>query len=481
MYHEHPLKIIKNAAKNIWLLVFPLLRGIRTFNLDFNAFYTWIKGTWFDILVILFIIGFGYFRWLFTWFRFEKNNVCLISGIFVNREINIPYKNISAVTAEHSFYLRPFKAARVSVDTCAGAFGTSDMSLLIRREDLKKLRRKLPEVHTEGKKTFEFKPKWFTIVFFSFVFSSSLSGIVYLSAFLFQSGRIMKELLETELVEFIKLANGVSAKLALKIPPAAIILGFLVIITWLFSFAANILRYAGFIMKKDKNILRIKMGILTKRIFHIVPNKINYVDLRQSLIMKLFITSTVNISCSGYGNQKNELPVLLPILTRQQANRALDLLDFKKYITGRKIKVSKLAFITYTGIPVVFILLIPVFAALLAWLFPTVYDIIIFISIMAEIPFVWLFIIKIIALYTSGITIEDDFCCIRYSRFYAFHTILADKDKLVKIQLIQNPFDKKLGRCRLDFYFNTEVPKNNKVKGIRIQDAKRILEKFEFS
>lgn len=123
MYHEHPLKIIKNAAKNIWLLVFPLLRGIRTFTLDFNAFYTWIKGAWFDILVILFILGFGYFRWLFTWFRFEKNNVCIISGIFVNKEIIIPYKNISAVTAEHSFFLRPFKAAKVSVDTCAGTFG----------------------------------------------------------------------------------------------------------------------------------------------------------------------------------------------------------------------------------------------------------------------------------------------------------------------------------------------------------------------
>ena len=234
-------------------------------------------------------------------------------------------------------------------------------------------------------------------------------------------------------------------------------------------------------MKKDKNILKIKMGTLTKRIYHIVPDKINYVDLRQSLIMKLFKTSTVNISCSGYGNQKNELPVLLPILTRQQANRALDLLDFKKYITKRKVKVSKLAFITYTGTPAVFILLIPVVAALLVWLFPTVYDIIIFISIMAEIPFVWLFIIKIVALYTSGITIEDNFCCIRYSRFYAFHTILADKDKLIKIQIVQNPFDKKLGRCRLDFYFNTEVPRNNKVKGVRIQDAKRILEKFEFS
>lgn len=480
MYHEHPLKILKNAAKNIWLLVFPLLRGIRTFTIDFNAFYTWIKGAWFDILVILFIIGFGYFRWLFTWFRFDKNSVSLISGIFVNREIIIPYKNISAVTAEHSFYLRPFKAARVSVDTCAGTFMTSDMSLLVRHEDLKKLRKKLPKIKIESRKTFEFKPKWFTIVFFSLVFSSSFSGIIYLSAFLFQSGRIVRDLIENELVDFVRLADSVSAKLAIKIPPVAIILGFVIIITWLFSFVANILRYTGFVMKKDKHILRIKMGALTKRVFHIIPGKINYVDMRQNLIMKLFKTTSVNISCSGYGTQKNELPVLLPVLTKKQANRALELLDFKKYIVERKIKVSKLAFITYTGIPISFILLIPIAAVLAVWLFPSVSDIVVFIAIMAEIPFVWFFVVKLVAMNTSGVTIEDNFCCIRYSRFYNFHTILADKDKLVKVQIIQNPFEKRLGRCRLDFYFNAEVPKNNKVKGVRIQDAKKIIEKFEF-
>ena len=82
MYHEHPLKILKNASKNIWLLIFPLLRGIRTIHLDFDVFYSWITGAWFDILVIALIIGFGYFRWIFTWFRFGENEVSLMTGIF---------------------------------------------------------------------------------------------------------------------------------------------------------------------------------------------------------------------------------------------------------------------------------------------------------------------------------------------------------------------------------------------------------------
>ncbi|MGN1480786.1 PH domain-containing protein, partial [Porcipelethomonas sp.] len=298
---------------------------------------------------------------------------------------------------------------------------------------------------------------------------------------LFQSGRIAKDLIENELDEFFRLANSLSARLALKIPPAAIILGFIAIATWLLSFIANMLRYSGFVMKKDRNQLKIKMGAVTRRMYHIIPDKINYVDMRQSLIMKIFHTSSVNISCSGYGNQKNELPVLLPILTWQQANRALDLLDFKKYITKRKVKADKKAVMAYAGIPLTFIILIAAASFLTSRFLPSIYDIVLFVAIMAEIPFVWLLVVKIAALFTSGITIENDFCCIRYSRFYAFHTILADKEKLVKVQIIQNPVDKKLGRCRMDFYFNAETPKSNKIKGIRIQDAKKIIEKFEFS
>ena len=28
-YHEHPIKILRYSAKNLWLLIFPLLRSLR--------------------------------------------------------------------------------------------------------------------------------------------------------------------------------------------------------------------------------------------------------------------------------------------------------------------------------------------------------------------------------------------------------------------------------------------------------------------
>lgn len=71
--------------------------------------------------------------------------------------------------------------------------------------------------------------------FFAFVFSSSISGVIYMSALFFQFGRISKDLLENELKNaFNQLTSEVSSKFALSIPPAAITLAIIIIITWLF-------------------------------------------------------------------------------------------------------------------------------------------------------------------------------------------------------------------------------------------------------
>ena len=66
MYHEHPLRILRYSAKNIWLLIFPLLRGLRTYHFSKEFFYAWIQGAWKDIFVIGVILLFGFIRWFFS-------------------------------------------------------------------------------------------------------------------------------------------------------------------------------------------------------------------------------------------------------------------------------------------------------------------------------------------------------------------------------------------------------------------------------
>lgn len=482
MFHEHPIKIIKYALKNIWLLIFPLLRGIRSMKLDIDAFYSWAKGTWFDILIIVLIIGFGYLRWLFTWFSFGENDIDLLTGIVVKKQTCIPYNNISAITAEQSFYLRPFKASRLKVDTCAGMFNTSDMSLLIRREDFKKLHKKIPEVHSDSKKTFVFKPKLSTIIFFSFVFSSSLSGAVYLAAIFFQSGRIAADLFENGFKDALnEITSEVSAKLAIKIPPVAIGISIVIIALWLFSFVSNVLRYTGFSMNSNERTLKVKMGYITRRHYHIVPDKVNYIDLRQNLLMKIFRVSSVNVSCSGYGHQRGELPVLLPILSRKQVEKALDIFSFGSFIKERDIKALKSATITYLWIPLVSGIAVPILTIFSRHIFSSFTQIVTFLGIMFEIPIIWLLVIKVAALFTSGASIENGVCCIRFCKGYAFHTVIAEREKLVKVHMWQTIFQKPLKRVNIAFYFNSETVKRNVLYGVNIDDARKFLKKMGIS
>lgn len=144
LYREHPINILKYAGKNIWLLVFPLLRGIRSIRLDVYAFYHWLQGAWFDLLVVLVILGIGYLRWHFIQFRAERNCFVYSSGILIRREVVIPYDNLSVITAEHPWWLRPLFAVRVQLDTRAGALKTMDISILVRRSDYRRIKQRLP-------------------------------------------------------------------------------------------------------------------------------------------------------------------------------------------------------------------------------------------------------------------------------------------------------------------------------------------------
>lgn len=478
MYHEHPLKILKYALKNIWLLIFPMLRGIRTAHLDLDVFVSWIEGAWFDILFIIIIVGYGFLRWARTWIRFGENETSYISGVFIRSEINIPYKNISVASEEEPFYLRPFKAAIIKADTRGGAFKKSDMSLLLKKNDLSELNKRISVLNKKGQKqkTIEIHPKLFTMIFFSFVFSSSLSGAAYISAFFFQIGRVSKDLVENEMKNALdQITNEVSSEFALGISPAAIALGIIIIATWLFSFISNIFRYAGFSMKKNSSSIKVSMGAVTKRNYHIIKDKINYIDMRQSMIMRFFKKTSLNISCSGYGSIKNELPVLFPILDKKQTDRALDILDFGKRIGRRDIAANRAAVMTFLGIPLLACIGIPFFSAALIRFFPSFSQFIIPFAIMAEIPSVWMAVVRIVSLLITGISFEENFICIRYSRLFSFHTVLADRKKIAKIQIIQNPIQKKMKRCRLDFYFSSETPKKNKLRGINIRDAEEVI------
>ncbi len=89
-------------------------------------------------------------------------------------------------------------------------------------------------------------------------------------------------------------------------------------------------------------------------------------------------------------------------------------------------------------------------------------------------------IVKLTSLFTSGISICDERIVVKYSRGFAFHTVIAEQSKLVKISAIQTPFQRIFHKCNLGFYFNGEQSQRHYVRAIKISDAEKIAKELNY-
>ena len=140
VYREHPIKILRYSAKNLWLLIFPLLRSLRFYPFSLQKLIDWGAGAWFDLLVALLILGIGTLRWHACTYYFDEVSIRSQSGILLRRGTEIPLERIASTVEEHPFYLRPLRAACLQISTAAGAVPEADMHLTLYLRDLHRLR-----------------------------------------------------------------------------------------------------------------------------------------------------------------------------------------------------------------------------------------------------------------------------------------------------------------------------------------------------
>ena len=474
--HQHPVKILKYSSKNLWLLLLPLARGLYATQLDVNKMYEWLKGSWFDILVVIFILATGYVRWYFSNFSIDKSGISSYSGVIVRATTYIPYKNISSVTAEYKFYLRPFRAVSVSINTNAGFFGSVDMSVLMSYDDWREAQKKLNFPASSENVKYIYKPRWFETVFFSLVFSNTISGVIYVVTFLLQTNNMVIKIIEKYFTDTV---NQVTAKYAKGIPPLIVGIVILIVAGWLLSFIINVLRYSGFIIRKDNNNLHIRTGVLTRRKHNIRLEKVNYVDLSQSLLTKLCSVVSLNVSCSGYGADKNEIPVFVPVMTRSQVQNTLKILlpDFSAFrSTDCESRPKPTTFFRYIWFGLVLSLIFPVAYFVISGLLKAeIKSFGLFLMIMAGIPCVMFLVAKITDFFTAGFTVSGNGLYLRYGSGFQFHNILASKEKLVRVRITQNPFQKISRTCDVTFNLCSESESGHKIRSLRYDDVIRIF------
>lgn len=469
---QHPAVIFRYSVKYIWLLIFPLLRGVRTLRFDWETFHTWLEGAWLDVPVLIVMFAFGFLKWRFTRFAVSDGFIRVDSGIFFHSRTELPYCNICAATMQKSLFLRPVSASWVYIDTNSGLLKTTDFSMLMRYSDAERLLEALKKNVSEPDYTY--KPRQLSMFLFSFVFSSTLSGAVFAATLFYQGARLTTDTLES----MKNTLSEVAHKVLPNISPATGIFSIIILGSWLLSFLRNVFRYSNFKIRRANGGISVETGILTISRYYVNPERINYADIQQNFLTKLFRLMSVRVSCSGYGTNRAEVPVFVPITSHKKVYRGLSELlpHYKKAkLTVRPRRLTIPRYISPT-----LLLSAAVYAAyyVLRQYLPGWIDVISFCHVMLQIPCAWHLIVSVTSFFTSGLGTEDGIVTIKCCEVFSFHTILVSRDKITKVLIRQNLFQKWNKTCDAVVYTNSEFTKSYRLKGLPISKTSVFFDKL---
>lgn len=481
MKRQHPIAILRYVSKNFWLLLIPLLRGLLALRFDF---YNWLSGAYLDILVVLAIFGAAFFHWWNVNFCIGKKRIYVRTGLFIRESMKIPYTSITAVSIKKSFAMRPLRAVTILLDTDSSSTVNKredpDVKLIIREKDVDKLLTYFKAESDEKKICYKSNRR--RMLFFSLAFSSALSGLIYFGTFLIQGGRLVGNELEERFLGAVNNVTRVAEKVIYGITPVTV--GIIIILGagWLYSFISNYLRHINFELEKSKNGIQIKSGFFSRWLYYINADKVNYADLRQNMLMKIFRVMSVNVSCSGYGKQKNEIPVFVPVTGKKNVAEVMEkfLPEFSSD-EGARYDVKPSYIMKFLGPPSVLIFAIILLFSAVVFFFPEWYSVALFAAAMGEIVAVHLLIVNLAAFLSNGVEICKGSIVVRYCKAFGFHNVIAPLDKISEIRISQNFLQKLNGSCNFLLYTRGERATRHRIRGLQLCDAEKAVSQLGYS
>jgi uncharacterized membrane protein YdbT with pleckstrin-like domain len=459
--------------KLVFALLIPVARGLWT-AMSRESFRDWLSTAYFDILVLLIVVGVACLRWHEQLFRMDEKGLLIQTGLIRKKNFFIENNNISTLISDRPLHLRIIGAVRLTGDTNAAAGRNADFDITVWKKDAEIVFDKRCELYgceDEEKKTY--KPHSLYLALFSALLSNSLTGALLISTFLSQSGAILGRQLEGM---FMQGLSDISQVLAGWVPPILTFLAVIIVIGWLIAFVQNLLRYMLFSASRIKKALSLDLGILAKRTYFMLTDKINYIDIRQGMFTKLFRISTTYIYCAGYGKDGGTSPVLIPSSSRGETLSALKTLCPERKICPRKIKPGKFRNIWgFVWLPALLLAGDALLGIAMSRILPRWGAAINFAALMFSSPCVWMFAVKIMDFFSAGVGREGDEFTLYYSSAFSLHTVLIAKSKITEIQIQQSIFKRRANRCKLIVHSYSEKRKAHTLRNMYIPDVREIF------
>lgn len=471
---EHGISIFSRTSHYFILLLLPAIRGLFFSGGNISV---WLSGAWIDLLVIFTILFLGYLSWYFDLYAISSHGLYRYRGLFRITTECFPYNQFTGIVVERPWYYRPFHAVKMRMDTNAGPGRSFDIVLTLSSLQAQRILKNVSAYKNKAMKkpvSRTYRSNLFFVGVLSLISSNTLTGILFLSTFISQSGRIFGAEFEHEVMSNFTRATQM---VVLGVPPFAVAVSLLVLLGWLVAFLLNLVRYAKFRISRNAQTLFLSSGVfINERRYLLDAKKINAVESRQTIFTKLFHFYTIYLDCAGYGKVKNEKSVLIPAARRGSSLRVLMNLFPEIRFVKPSIRPPQKAFRFFLSVPLWEIGLLFCTIVLLCRFFPYFRELILFFGAMIEILFSLFLIIKILSFSHTAIGFEDGIFTLQYTRRFLFSRVSFPVQKVSKVVLRQTPFQKAAGLCTLCFYTFSESKRKHMVFNLPYEDCRRFLQ-----
>lgn len=485
LQHSHPFSIATYLYRFLFLLLLPLLRGF--LSALQGGLWAWVAGAWMDLLFLALLLTLSYLKWYTFQYHFDESGIFYTNGIFITAKTFIPAARISTFAVRQPFWLRPFGIAHVRVDTIARDANKADLSFYTKRVEAERMyalctsRSPLPR---RGDGCF-YQPKLKNVIFSSVFTSNSLLGILLLSTFISQAGKILgAEFSESLFLLFEQASREISVTLpaltagffAFTLPPIAAGAAIILLVGWLAAFVVNLLQTKGLFSLRYGQHLLIEAGVLMHKKYALRLSDISFIDIRQSLFTRILGLYSVFIDAVGFAKDKSDIKAIIPFSRRGRALQTLSQLLPGHSPSPRTLKPNAGALFKFILVPLWPCLLLPAGTWAACILLPSWAQIIRFAGLMLWLPAVWFLVVRVVDFSTSGLSRRGNKFTLRYSSLYYLHTVIIKADKISMVNIRQSILQRPGGRCDCILLSRSEGRRRHHLRNL---DRQAVLSLFD--
>lgn len=458
----HPITIFGLMKPYLFILVLPMIRAVFQYLREGKTENFFL----FEMIAVGFVSVIAKFGWKFIKITLCGDKIVLKKGVLIKLRAEICTMHISSILIEQGPIDRLVGSAKCHINTEAGSPQKSDFSLRIYKNDAEYLIKLL--YGEEKAEKIRFSP--FKIALLSAATSSAVTGIFVGVPIINQ----MSELVGVTVTEaFYNEISNISRSFKDSLPTVINIVTLILILAYIFSFGVIFIKNANFNLQSGKDKMVVRSGIFTLKQVVFKKSAINNVCFEQKPLLRIFKRYSLRVSVGGFGDEKGEKAVIVPILSQKEINKYRNICFFKTNATNGRLT-PKSGLNRFLYLPTV-ILISTVTAAVITapWLkrfdaliLPAVMLVLLINIYYADICYYnyknseLSFGGALCATGTSGLTIRKFYC---------------DKNKIGVIKITKTPADRALGTCKAKFIVYSEKADNIRIKNFGYRDLMQAL------